>query len=231
MNHLITTPAVTGAEANQQSIVDSQSKFNTPLRIDQSLVNRHSILSPTEWISMGLEYLQDLNRKANVNIDSVNPLECHRLQANRHGLEHMVIVLYHHPDGRSFSALVSKKENLFLKDLMDADGDFVETSEFKRSKGESRKVISQLRQLGFVIATLPGVKDERDGAWALLGSVDFLPRKGELSAVPPATQCIPRITKAATIHQLMKSAKRYKQDRKEQRLVKDLMNSGESGDE
>lgn len=200
-------------EAEQEAYVaDSHTHPNTAhIRAD---IAKYRLIKPTERDLLCPDWLFEIDPRATVNVDILNPFRCHKMQIDRESPRsgNNYRVIYHHPDGRTFSVKVSPKEMHFLRDLSDAEGDFIEINHFKRSRGESRKPVSQLRQNGFVIGTIPRKKGEHDAAWALFGNVIFEPPIKLLQETQPVTAHIPSLPKAKHIHDEEKQRKRVKQD-------------------
>lgn len=201
-------------------------------------LSRHLIVKPGDRDMLTPDYISGLPEEAHCNKTSTDPFRAHEHQIKRSSSRTRTptrAVIYHHPCGESFSIILTRNELAFCLDLVDAGG-FITTNHFKRTKGESRKPVSVLRQLGIVIATIRGKTGEEGGMWALLGSFTFEPSLEDLEEVPTVTQWLPDIITSKHIHDGIKHFKRKRQDHNDAALFHALQKrldemNGEEGDD
>lgn len=122
-------------------------------------------------IEMSLYRMQRVTENGetfDLNIGSTSPLHAREHQkliaANKNSRK----VIYTPPTGEPFSLLVSNRQFNLLAAIL--DGKWYSIESLKTTKAETRKPISELRQLGLIIGT-----KRKPGEYRLFGTVELYP--------------------------------------------------------
>lgn len=137
-----------------------------------------------------------------LNIGSTSPLHARESQKKLTAEKKARKITYTSVTGESFSLLVSNRQFQLLAVIRDKHWHTIES--LKTTKAETRKPISELRQLGLIIGT-----KRSPSQYKLFGSVELYPL-GLGIGIKPVTDILPSISECVEIEEARTKAKTAK---------------------
>lgn len=155
-----------------------------------------------------------------LNIGSTSPLHARENQKKLTAEQNARKIIYTSVASESFSLLVSNRQFQLLAAI--ADGKWHSIESLKTTKAETRKPISELRQLGLIIGT-----KRKPGEYRLFGAVDLYPLGLKLD-VKSISDILPSISECKLIEDAKAVASIAKRRARISKTV-EFLEGGENG--
>ncbi|MFC6671823.1 hypothetical protein [Marinobacterium aestuariivivens] len=154
-------------------------------------MNTHTLINKLHAIESGIEWaeLKTLPDNAKLNIGSTGPLPAAELFNSRNSANTGVFspVVYYAPGSKSgVLMLLNGREMAIVAALR--DGNWVMINDLKHDHLETRKPVSNLRQMGVIIAT---ACNEHCHEWLMLGKIDLYPTAELIANAAPLPNVLP----------------------------------------